>query len=147
MMQDIANWDRIVLRSIDVGARQKGRRLWYRGYYYVNISEHQLAQILFRERIPFTPDIKFTLRTNNGKTRIYIADFVFDTDAYIWKENGHAELIHGIEAKARSGKDFSARAKENQRLLLEQYGINIKLVSNRKIDRYHRRRSLPLRPF
>lgn len=146
-MQDTANWDGIVLRSTDVGARQEGRRLRYHGYYYVNDSEKQLAQLLFRERIPFTPDIKFTLRAGGGKTRIYIADFVFDTDAYIWKEGTRAELIHGIEAKARSGKDFSYRAKENQRLLSEQYGINIKLLSDREIAKWHRRRFLPLRQF
>lgn len=146
-MQDTANWDGIVLRSIDVGARQEGRRLRHRGYYYVNISEYHLAQLLFRENIPFTPDIKFTLRTDDGKTRIYIADFVFDTDAYIWKEGKRAELIHGIEAKARSGKDFSDRAKENRRLLFEQYGITIKLLSNKEIARWHRLRFLPLRQF
>ncbi|MFC1703129.1 hypothetical protein ACFLZO_01545, partial [Patescibacteria group bacterium] len=133
--------------SIDVGARQEGRRLWYRGYYYVNIAEHKLAQVLYREKIPFTPDIKFTLRTDEGKKRIYIADFVFNTDAYIWKEGKHAELIHGIEAKAKSGDDYSKRALENQRLLLEQYGINIKLLSNDEIARWHRRRTLPLSLF
>ncbi len=95
-MEDTANWDGMILTSNDVGARQEGRKLWYRGYYYVNISEHQLAQLLFREKVPFTPDIKFTLKTGEGKTRIYIADFVFDTDAYIWKEGKRAELIHGI---------------------------------------------------
>lgn len=146
-MQDTANWDGIVLRSIDVGARQEGRRLWYRGYYYVNISEHQLAQLLFRERIAFTPDIKFTLKTDAGRTRVYIADFVFNTDAFVWKVGKRAELIHGIEAKAKSGTDFSERAKENQRLLYEQYGINIRLLSNDEIARWHRRRTLPLRLF
>lgn len=146
-MQNTANWDGIILKSIDVGARQEGRRLRFHGYYYVNIDERQLAELLSRERILFTPDIRFTLRTDSGKTRIYIADFVFDTDAYIWKEGKRAELIHGIEAKAKSGKDFSDHAKENQKLLLEQYGINIKLLSNGEIARWHRRGFLPLRRF
>ena len=143
-MQDTAKWDDIVMRSIDVGSRHIDQKFFWRRYYYANASEHRLAQLLTKMRVPFTPNVKFTLRTDDGRTRIYVADFVFNAVPYIWRGNGTPELVHGLEAKAMRDGGFPKRAIENQRILCEQFGIRIPLLDDEEILRWFRQRYLPL---
>jgi hypothetical protein len=146
-LRDEADWDRVVLHSVEVGSRNKTAKLVFEGYHYATKGELQLAQLLTGMGIPFVPDVPFTLERDDGRTRLFVPDFIFERTAYVWYGRRRPTLIHGIEAKGKTRNgDFSDRAKENVRLLREQFGLNVLLLSNSQIKHYFTKGRLPLKP-
>lgn len=157
--RDDADWNGIELISTKVGTGGKHERnpevLEFGGYRYASPEERMLAELLSASGIAFTPDVSFGLDTLHQKERIFVPDFIFDRQAYIWsgqradrRSNAPSVLIHGIEAKGMNGKgEFSARAKENVALLWQTRRIKVLLLANEDIHRYYAEGSLPLRPF
>lgn len=144
--RDHADWQGIVLHSIDVGAHNKPSSLEYGGYQYATKGERQLAELLTAMSVDFTPDVPFQLRLDNGKWRQFVPDFVFNRQAYVWHGRRRPMLIHGIEAKGKTRMGtFSEKALENVRLLREQRGIVILLLSNAQIKQYFHKGRLPLK--
>lgn len=147
-LRDTARWDGIEVASIDVGARNKPRSLFFNGIHYATKGEWQLAQLLTSMEVPFTPDVPFTLELPTGRGRRFVPDFIFDRAAYVWCARRKPLLIHGIEAKGKTRNgNFSDRALENVALLKKQYGIVVLLLSNSQIKHYFTKGRLPLRPF
>lgn len=156
LIEDVADWDSVNLVSIDVGTAHKPRRLRFKDYQYCTEGEWHLAQLLSAHGVPFTPDVSFSLTLPDGKPRRFVPDFIFDRQAWLWGTSGRrVELVHGFEVKGNAhGNVFSERARQNVRLLWEQYGINVKLMSDaraaRLFERWLRhpdRRVLPMVPL
>lgn len=146
--RDQADWTGVRFQSVDVGAGNKPKRLNLDGYQYATEGELRLAVLLTDMGIPFTPDIPLTLTLPNGKTRLFVPDFVFNREPFIWCARGKQVLIHGIEAKGKTRLGtFSERALENVRLLRAQRGIAILLLSNAQIKQYFFKGRLPLKQF
>ena len=146
--RDEARWEDDTLVSVDVGARNKAKKYIFNEYHYATKGERQLAELLHHFDIPFTPDVPFSLATPDGGTRRFVPDFVFDKKAYVWCARTGGKLVHGIEAKGKTHNgEFSAKALENVRLLYEQRGIRILLLSNSQIKQYFNNHRLPLKPF
>ncbi|KPJ84689.1 hypothetical protein AMJ57_05680 [Parcubacteria bacterium SG8_24] len=162
-LRDSADWDGVVLKSINVGAVSKNpgaarrnEQYLYDGYHYCTEGEFQLARLLDTMSIPFTPDVSFHLdiirRHNRVGRRQFVPDFVFNKLPFIWwSAQRRPLLIHGIEAKrasqGRGEQSFSDRARENVRLLYRQRGIRILLLSNQDIALYAHWGALPLMPL
>ncbi len=145
---DRADWDGIALESFDVGAGNKPKSLSFEGYQYATQGEVRVARILKQMGIAFTPDVRIRLETPDGRDRFFVPDFVFDRKPYIWTARGKQRLIHGIEAKGKTrGGSFSEKALENVRLLEQQRGIVILLLSNSQIKGYWKKMALPLHPI
>lgn len=146
LLKDSADWTGINLAPYDA-ASNRGRptALEYGGYRYATLGEWMLAQILIGQKVPFTPEVGIEIaipaaeRVGKEKERkTYVPDFVLDRRAYLWFENGHGiELIHGFEAKGAQEGYFPRRAIKYVRLLREQRGINIKLLSEPQIKRFY----------
>ncbi len=145
---DPANWEGVHFESVDVGAQCKAKQYVFAGYHYCTKGEAQLAQLLSEFSVPFTQNVPFGLFTPESESRRFVPDFVFDRKAYIWHGRNRPVLIHGIEAKGKTRNgDFSPRALENVRLLQEQRGIRILLLSNSQIKQYFHNHRLPLKPL
>jgi hypothetical protein len=154
-LTDKARWTGIRMRSHDVGARKmKGGkprdRYTHNGVHYRTASECMLAKLLARQKVDFTPNVRFVFKTQDGQRREFVPDFIFNRQAYVWTGSKKHKplLIHGIEAKGRTrnGK-FSERAWENIRLLRHHHGIVVLLLSNEAIQRFWRQGWLPLAAF
>ncbi len=146
--QDRANWDGVHFESVNVGAKQKTKKHIFSGYHYCTKGEVQLAELLTTFGVGFTPDVPFALEMPDGRVGRFVPDFVFNRKAYIWNGRNRPMLIHGIEAKGRTKNgEFSTRALENVRLLEEQRGIRVLLLSNSQIKQYFNLRRLPLKLF
>jgi hypothetical protein len=129
-----------------VGAAKHDKFLCH-GVRYVNETELMLAQLLWKMKLPFTPNVRFILDLATGgkhPQRVYVPDFIFDGKAYVWDDGDGQELIHGIEAK---GGTFSRRARQNVQLLRDQRRIHVRLFNRKDIIEYTRRGSLPIRPL
>jgi len=152
-LHDHSQWNGVKIRSHDFGATGKrniNRQTYvHDGRTYRTGSEAHLAEMLRRQRIPFTSDVLFELMSESQEPRIYVPDFIFNKNAYVWQGSRGRKpmLIHGIEAKDRNreGK-FPERAWENVRILEKQRGIVILLLSNEAIARHWRQERLPLEP-
>ena len=145
---DAADWDGVDLVSVNVGAIKNARNR-YQGFQYATEAEAMLAELLTRMRIPFTPNVFFSLARNSagGNSRCFVPDFVFDKRAFLWHGGtGQRELIHGIEAKGAAPGRFPPRALEKVRLLCEQRRIVIKLLTNVEIRAFYRAGALPMYP-
>lgn len=148
VFRDEARWDGVDFVSVDVGARNKSASLVFDGYQYATKGERQLAELLTDLGIPFTPDVPFWLPKPDGKSRLFVPDFVFDRRAYLWYGRRRPVLIHGIEAKGKTRDGtFSERALENVRLLKEHRNVTILLLSNSQIKLYFNKGKLPLKPL
>ena len=144
---DSADWNGIALESVDVGAGNKPKSLTVDGYQYATQGEMRLATILAHMGIAFTPDVRIQLSAADGRERFFVPDFVFDRQPFIWTARGKRKLIHGIEAKGKTRAGvFSEKALENVRLLQEQRGIAILLLSNSQIKHFWKKMKLPLHP-
>jgi hypothetical protein len=145
---DLADWDGIAFESVDVGAGNKPKSMIFEGYQYATQGEVRLARVLKHMGIAFTPDVRIRLETPDGRDRFFVPDFIFDRKPFIWTARGKRKMIHGIEAKGktRSGA-FSEKALENVRLLHEQRGIVILLLSNSQIKSFWNKMKLPLHPL
>ncbi len=143
--RDFANWDGIDFKSVDVGAGNKPKNLIFDGYQFATEGELRMAVLLKHLDIAFTPDVRFKLTLPNGHDRFFVPDFVFNGRPFIWSARGKQKLIHGIEAKGKTrGGTFSEKALENVRLIREQRGIHILLLSNAQIKSYSQKMRLPL---
>jgi hypothetical protein len=140
-LRDTADWTGVQIRSIGVGAAKNNDKFLCHGCHYVNETEFLLAQLLWKIRLPFTPNVRFILDLPPGQ-RQYVPDFIFNGKAYVWDDGGGPQLIHGIEAK---GGTFSRRARQNVKLLLEQRGIHVRLLNRKQIVEHTRQGSLPVR--
>lgn len=140
-LQDNANWDGI--RFVTTGI---GGRFSYRGIAYANEYEILLAKLLHHMKIPFTPHVHVLLDYPGGKKRPYHPDFLFDGMPYVWTspKNGKVEVVHGIEAKSSASGKMEP---EKKRLLYAQRGINVVILDNRSIEKFHDERHMPLIPF
>lgn len=155
--RDDARWDGVDFVSVDVGARNKSEKLIFNGYQYATKGERQLAELLANMGVSYTPDVPFWLPKPDGRSRLFVPDFVFDRRPFLWhgpnpgtthRRRRHPMLIHGIEAKGKTrGGTFSERALENVRLLAEHRGIVILLLSNSQIKQYFHKGRLPLAPL
>lgn len=150
---DKANWDGVVLKSTNVGGTAKGARgLLVNGVQYVTEGEAVLARLLADLEIPFTPNVKFVLKgvpgTKNGHDVIYVPDFIFDRQAFIWRnEDGSEEVVHGIECKGLHPRRCRVKGSEKVRLLRLQRGINVKMLSTDEIREFARSGQLPMAPL
>ncbi len=150
---DSADWKGILLKSMNVGASTKQKaHLRYNGKQYATDGEYILAKLLTATGIDFTPNVQFVLKPPaDGKRRqdvIYVADFIFDKKAFVWTNaDGSEELVHGIECKGMMPGKFPAKAREKVRLLSEQRGIGVKLLSTKEIEEFVARGGLPMRPL
>jgi len=156
ILKDTANWSGIELVSQNICANTKKVQTFVsHGYRYVTRGEWMIAEILAERCIPFTPDVGALIHIPKeeriGKekdTKTYVPDFVFNKQAYLWYNHGNSvELIHGIEAKGAQDGIFSKKAHKYVRLLREQLGIHIKLLSEPEIKSFYARRRLPIKPF
>ncbi len=154
--RDDARWDDVDFVSVDVGSRNKSKKLIFDGYQYATKGERQLAELLSLLGIAFTPDVPFWLLKPDGRSRLFVPDFVFNRRGYVWNGGRRPVLIHGIEAKGKKKFDgpdgkrvsrFSERAQENVAMLKEQRGVVILLLSNSSIKQYAAKRHLPLHPL
>jgi len=139
-------WRGIKLVSVDVGVRHDD--FLHDGYRYVTIGELRIARLLDKQGISFTPDVQVTMRkfdasSNGGRSRktvIYVPDFIFNRDTYIWTDQDGDEFeIHGIEAKASPG------APPKVQLLFERRNIRILVLGDKEINAFARNGRLPLK--
>lgn len=139
-LQDKADWNGIIFVSNPVGGS-----LPYKGNTYANEYEVLLAKLLHHLKIPFTPHVRVMLDYPSGP-RPYHPDFIFDGMPYVWTspKTGKSEVIHGIEAKSRASGMIEP---EKKRLLLAQRGINVLVLDNNSIQKFHTQRYLPLVPY
>lgn len=145
-LRDTADWTGIDIRTINVGAAKHDKFL-FRGIRYVNETELMLAQLLWKMRLPNTPNVRFIMDMPPGSKlpkRVFVPDFIFNGKACVWDDGNGQELIHGIEAK---GGGFPARAVLNVRLLREQRGIHIMLLNRKDISHYTKLGGLPIQPL
>jgi len=97
---DEADWSDIAFESVSVGAKGVHR---YRGRSYVTPGELAIARALHVKRIEFTPDVFVSLPVGPGLPFIYVPDFIFNSQVYVWTEpDGSELLIHGLEIKHRT---------------------------------------------
>jgi hypothetical protein len=138
---DMADWSGIAFETNGIGGQ-----LSYRGNTYANEYEVLLAKLLHHLKVPFTPHVRILLDYPDGRQRPYHPDFLFDGLPYVWTspKNGHRQVIHGIEAKSRASGSLEP---EKKRLLMQQRRINMLILDNRSIERFHEQRYLPLAPF
>jgi hypothetical protein len=139
---------------------EEGGYFEFDGYKYCTTAERELAVLLKRNDIAFTPDVKFRL-VNDGSEkpdcyyRIYTPDFIFNKAGFFWVENsGFWYVIHGIEAKGNTtfyemggrtdGCSPIRRMFVQQRLLYEQRGIRVIAVTNAEIWEFVRQDRLPI---
>jgi len=150
---DPAVWDGIDIKSTNVGGRKKDNSsLSFNGVQYVTEGEVLLARLLTAMRVPFTPNVKIVLKpSKSAKTKqavIYVPDFIFNKKAFVWRnENGTEEMVHGIEAKGLHPRQKTAKGREKVRLLREQRGINVKMLSTDEIRAFSRAGGLPMTPL
>jgi hypothetical protein len=150
---DPAIWDGIDIKSTNVGGRKKDNSsLYFNGVQYVTEGEVLLARLLTAMRVPFTPNVKIILKPpRSAKTNqdvIYVPDFIFNKKAFVWRnEDGSEEIVHGIEAKGLHARQKTAKGKEKVRLLREQRGINVKMLSTDEIRCFSRDGGLPMAPL
>jgi len=132
LLEDEAVWTDVRLASVNVGNTRKPQRLRFNGYQYCTDGECHLARLLHAHGVSFTPDVNFVLELPDGKPRRFVPDFIFNRRAWLWVDScRRVELIHGFEVKGKANRDdFSERARQNVRLLWEQRGINVKLISD-----------------
>ena len=78
---------------------------------------------------------------------IFVPDFIFNRRAYVWSDESGEQLLHGLEAKRAKSGCFSSRAKKKVKLLKEQRGINVKLLSEADIRHYCQLGALPMRLY
>jgi len=113
----------------------------HKGLHYCTIGELQVAQLLDKMGIAFTPNVSFEVRPGGTLKHAnkVVPDFVFNGDEYVWTEDDGTEIvIHGIECKATNRKP------ERLNLLYEQRGIHILVMSDAEIDQCTEDGSLPL---
>jgi hypothetical protein len=143
-----ADWKGISFKSVNVGCQRSIYE--YKGYHYCTLGEMLLAEMLSERGVDFTPDIRFEVTNDgsflqaNGSVREtplgFVPDFVFNGDEWIWtEEDGTEFVIHGIEAKATDKKP------ERARLLYNQRGIHVMVMSDAEIGLYAKRGGLPLK--
>ena len=129
--KDEADWTDVAFESVDVGVRPEFG-FEHNGYLYATEGELILAQLLDKQDISYTPDVRVEFEQScNGKKKkrakkaAYVPDFVFNGQAFIWTDpkTGAEELIHGLEAKARKLQYGKA-----QRLKVSRF-INIKILN------------------
>ncbi len=144
---DDANWDGIILKRTNVGGTSNcDRALLVNGVQYVTEGEALMARLLADLRIPFTPNVKFVVRSATRDV-VYVPDFIFDRRAYRWRnDDGTEEIIHGIECKGLHRRRGETKRTEKVRLLKEQRGINVKVLSTDEIRLFVRYGRLPMVP-
>lgn len=149
------------IRFVSVGV---GGKSWFEhdGYRYCTPGEMILARLLQRQGIPFTPDIRFTMRNDDSTAKmsevIYVPDFVFDRTAWTWTEDdGTSYTIHGLEVKAHkptSGSrmrglpaDAAKRMLKKQALLYRERHVVVIIVSEAEVEAWEAEGGLPMEPF
>jgi hypothetical protein len=137
--RDTADWTGIEMCSIDVGGGVKNSRWSWNGVHYVTEGEFDLAKLLTAIGIPFTPNVAIVLR-DAAPYGAFVPDFVFNARSYVWRGD---RVIHGFEVKGR----ITPKAVEKARLLFEQRGISILLLTDRQVKRFARAGRLPLLPL
>jgi len=144
---DRADWTGVQLRSIGVGPRRKNHFV-YDGFNYVTQEEAMMAELLTKHGVPFTPNVEFRMRRDNGDQRNYVPDFIFNKQPFVWKAGRRTLLIHGIEVKG----DSSARDKHNLAykkagLLWERRRIHVLVLGNAQVYWRYRQGTLPISPL
>ena len=151
--KDEADWTDVAFESVDVGVRSEFG-FEYIGYLYATEGELILAQLLDKQGISYTPDVRVEFeqlpkgrKKNKAKRKpkkaAYVPDFVFNGQAFIWTDpkTGEEELIHGLEAKAKKLK-----TRKTERLRSSR-AIKIKTLNMKDIRFFLSLGSLPLRPY
>lgn len=155
-----ADWTDIAITSADlgkaaIGVRRKSRERWiFDGYQYASEGEFLLAKLLTEEGVPFTPDVRCTVRLPHAcAERVFYPDFVLNGETWLWTAGGKPRRVHGLEAKGNprnrpdtAGAGYPRRVVENFDLLRAQRGIVIKILSEKEIRRWAERGRLPLEP-
>ena len=148
---DQANWSKVSLKSTNVQGKSRNRFV-YDGYSYATEGEMLLAELLDRQGIPFTANVKFVLdftpkgeKTPRGT--IFVPDFIFNKKAYVWTDpvTGEEEVIHGLEAKNRRPHQHAHNPKT--RLLWTRRRIRVRIISTQEIRDFIASGGLPLRPL
>ena len=152
--KDEADWSGVKLESVNVAGGKPNPQFIHNGNCYVTEGEWLLAQALDAQGVPFTPNVRFVLKpskTARGertpRDSIYVPDFIFNKQAYIWTDpdTGEEELIHGLEAKGSRRRQGHGYRKIN--LLWQSRRIRVKLLSAPDIKRLIAAGGLPLRPY
>ena len=66
-LRDTADWTGVQLRTVNVGADARSDKFLFRGCRYVNETELLLAQLLWKMKLPFTPNVRFILDLPPGR--------------------------------------------------------------------------------
>ena len=156
-LEDHADWTGInIKRSVVCGKpnRKKGPsmlELTVDGVVYATEGEAILARLLAKLGIAFTPNVRICLKTPDDAKRpevLYVPDFIFDRQAYVWRnDDGTKEVIHGIECKGEHRREATAkgRGRDKVRLLRQQRGINVKILSTDEIRVFAQAGALPMK--
>ncbi|MFH1047725.1 MAG: hypothetical protein V1738_05455 [Patescibacteria group bacterium] len=140
-------WGGIDFVSVDVGVRHD--TYLHNGYRYVTKGEMITAQLLDAQGIAYTPDVSICMRkhtvSDSGrhkyKSVIYIPDFIFNRDSYIWTEpSGDEYIIYGIECKASS-----SGISDKVRLLFKRRNIRVIVLGEKEIIDYQNKGGFPLK--
>ncbi|MEA3249459.1 MAG: hypothetical protein U9Q03_03815 [Patescibacteria group bacterium] len=143
-----ADWKGIKFISANVGCQNSLYE--HNGYHYCTLGEMLLAEMLTEHDVGFIPDMRFRVKNDgkflnsDGSVRTtplgFVPDFIFNGDEWIWtEEDGIEFVIHGIEAKASDKKP------ERARLLYDQRGIHVMVMSDAEIGLYAKKGGLPLK--
>jgi hypothetical protein len=147
----------VVLKSVGVGGKKCFR---YNSYDYCTFGEMQVAQLLDRQGIGFMPDCRTIMLDDNPKakrSRVYfVPDFFFVENGkivpFLWYgDKGNPILIHGLECKARLNMKRprnllpSWRIFKKQRLLWQQHGHLVIVVSDAEVEAWAAGDGLPLK--
>ncbi len=148
---DEADWNGIVMRSTKVcTGTKKNAHLVLDGQQYATEGELIVARLLTAAGVPFTPNVQFELAADERGRRkhmLYVADFIFNRDAFIWTNpDGSQEIVHGIEAKGL-WPDKKQKAGKKVRALKRQRNINVKLLSTMELREMEKKGGLPLEPL
>lgn len=120
-------------------------RLLYKGFYYENEAELQLAKLLHTQNIRPFHHARFTLRMPDGATSVWSPDFLF-ARPYLFDVTDPQRqlLIHGMELK---NTNVEPGVLERRALLIEQHNVHIQIIFRRDLERFITAGTVGLHPF
>ncbi len=120
-------------------------RLLFKGYYYENEAELQLAKLLYANHIRALHHPRFTLHMPDGTVSVWSPDFIFlHPQLFEVSDPKRQLLIHGMELKNTSA---DPGVLERRALLVEQHNVHIQLIFRNDLERFVATGSVGLQRF
>lgn len=120
-------------------------QLLYKGFYYENAAELQLAKLLFAQNIRPFHHPRFTLCMPDDTISVWSPDFLFlHPFLFDVTDPPRQLLIHGMELK---NTIVDPGVLERRALLIEQHNVHVAIILREDLDRFMAAGSVGLHPF